>query len=62
MSTIFLALAATLALTQYAPKIHSPHDTLAECRVAAEELNKDPALQTPEMKELGAKYVCMKIV
>jgi hypothetical protein len=58
----FLALAALLALGDYAPKIYAPHETLAACQAAADELNKDPALQTPELKELGAKYVCMKIV
>jgi len=58
----FLALAALLALDQYAPKIVAPPMTFAECKAAAEEANAtDEDLKLAEYKAAGVQYVCLEL-
>jgi hypothetical protein len=58
----FLVLAAMLQLEDVAPKVMSPHKSLAACTAAAQEANQDPRMKTAEAKAMGLRFVCMKIV
>jgi hypothetical protein len=58
----FLVLAATLALSDYAPRFISPHDTYEDCAKAAQDANKDDRLKTADARSIGMKFVCLKLV
>lgn len=59
----FLALAALLQMTEYAPDIVSVHPSLAACQAAAVTATAEnrQALDSPEAKAVGAAYVCLKL-
>lgn len=58
-----LALAALLQIGTIPPQIVSPHATLDECLAAASKRNhEDSDLQTSKGREIGAAYVCLKLV
>jgi hypothetical protein len=58
----FLVLAALLQLEDTAPRMISPHRTYDECAQAASKANKDERLQSPDAKEKGLRFVCMRMM
>jgi hypothetical protein len=58
----FLALVALLQLEEAAPRVISPHKTFEDCAKAAQDMNKDERLKSPEAREMGLRFVCLKLV
>ena len=60
--TYFLVLAALLQIDALAPKVISPHETYEDCAKAAQDMNKDARLKTPDSVALGLKFICLRVV
>lgn len=58
----FLALVALLHMNEAAPKIVSPHKTLADCTMAAATATKENREMLAQYREQGAAFVCLKLV
>jgi hypothetical protein len=58
----FLVLAALLGLDEYVPRVISPHRTYDDCAKAAQKENKDERLQSADAREMGLRFVCVKLM
>lgn len=62
MIEYILAVAFLNAMDARKPVMVAPHETRSSCMAAAEKANKtDPQMQIPEIRALGAEYVCLKV-